>query len=78
MIVTSYCFLNMASFSKRALVLTLSYKNNFSFTRKLNTLSGELFCTRPRFYKETWLTLKSFYWYTRPFMALDLLIFLTF
>ena len=54
----------MASFSKRALVLTLSYKNNFSFTRKLNTFSGELFCTRPRFYKETWLTWKwtFFHW----------------
>lgn len=64
MIVTSYCFLNMASFSKRALVLTLSYKNNFSFTRKLNTFSGELFCTRPCFYEETWLTWKwtFFHW----------------
>ena len=64
MIVTSHFFLNMASFSKRVLVTTLSYKNNFSFTRKLNTFSGEQLCTRPRFYKETWLTWKwtFFHW----------------
>lgn len=44
--------ISLASFSKRVLVLILSYDCKFSFTCKLNAFSQEWLSTRPRFEKE--------------------------
>ena len=48
------------TFSKRVLVLILSYKNEISFTCKLNSLSYELLCTRPRFEREAFVLFGTF------------------
>ena len=55
--------LPLASFSKRVLVLILSYENEISFTCKLNSFSYEWLCgTRPRFEREALGNSEMVYW----------------